>query len=64
MYSGGFYPYPSLEEYWTWWSRHILVNYYMDAPKLIYDQLLKLAEDKDHFVLTTNVDHCFPKAGG
>lgn len=63
MYSGGFYPFQTLEEYWAWWSRHIYVNRYLDAPKPVYDQLLKLVKDKDYFVLTTNVDHCFQKAG-
>lgn len=63
MYSGGFYPFQTLEEYWAWWSRHIYVNRYMDAPKPVYSQLLELVKDKDYFVLTTNVDHCFQKAG-
>lgn len=63
IYSGGFYPFPTLEEYWAWWSRHILVNRYEDAPKPVYQDLLALVGDKDYFVLTTNVDHCFQKAG-
>ena len=63
IYSGGFYPFQSLAEYWAWWSRHIWVNRYMDAPKPVYDDLLALVQDKDYFVLTTNVDHCFQKAG-
>ena len=63
MYSGGFYPYSSLEEHWAYWSRYIYINRYMDAPKPVYDNLLKLVQDKDYFVLTTNVDHCFQKAG-
>lgn len=62
MYSGGFYPYPTLEEYWAYWSRYILINRYMDPPKPVYSTLLKLVNDKDYFVLTTNVDHCFQKA--
>lgn len=63
MYSGGFYPYDTLEEYWAWWSRHIYVNRYMSAPKPVYDKLYELVKDKDYFVITTNVDHCFQKAG-
>ena len=63
MYSGGFYPFASLEEYWAWWSRHIMVNRYERAPKPVYDDLLKLVEGKDYFVLTTNVDHQFQLAG-
>ena len=63
MYSGGFYPFPTQEEFWAYWSRYIYINRYMDAPKPVYDDLLKLVADKDYFVITTNVDHCFQKAG-
>lgn len=63
MYSRGFYPFATPEEHWAYWSRYIYVNRYMDAPKPIYDDLLKLVADKDYFVITTNVDHCFQKAG-
>ena len=63
MYSGGFYPFAAPEEYWAYWSRYILINRYMDTPKPVYDDLLKLVDGKDYFVLTTNVDHCFQKAG-
>ena len=62
MYSGGFYPYRSLEEHWAYWSRYIWINRYQDAPKPVYDDLLKLVQGKDYFVITTNVDHCFQKA--
>ena len=62
MYSGGFYPFPTMEEFWAYWSRYIYINRYMDAPKPVYDDLLKLVQDKDYFVITTNVDHCFQKA--
>lgn len=63
MYSGGFYPYPTAEERWAFWSRNIYVNRYLDPPKPVYGDLLQLVKDKDYFVLTTNVDHCFQKAG-
>ena len=63
MYSGGFYPFETLEEYWAWWSRHIMVNRYEKAPKPVYDDLLSLVRKKDYFVLTTNVDHQFQMAG-
>ena len=63
MYSGGFYPYVSLEEYWAFWSRYILINRYTDAPKPVYENLLATVRAKDYFVLTTNVDHCFQRAG-
>ena len=63
MYSGGFYPFATPEEHWAYWSRYICINRYQDAPKPVYDDLLKLVQDKDYFVITTNVDHCFQKAG-
>lgn len=63
MYSGGFYPYGSLEEQWAFWSRYIFINRYMDPPKPVYGDLLSLVKDKDYFVITTNVDHCFQRAG-
>ena len=63
MYSGGFYPFDTLEEYWAYWSRYIFINRYQDAPEPVYEGLLKLVQGKDYFVITTNVDHCFQKAG-
>lgn len=63
MYSGGFYPFASPEEQWAWWSRQIMVNRYVRAPKPVYDRLLELVREQDYFVLTTNVDHQFQLAG-
>ena len=63
MYTGGFYPFESQETYWAYWSRYVWVNRYMDAPKPVYQNLLKLVAEKDYFVITTNVDHCFQKTG-
>lgn len=63
MYSGGFYPYKTLEEFWAWWSRHIYYNRYVEPPKPVYNNLYELVKNKDYFVITTNVDHCFQKAG-
>ena len=63
IYSGGFYPFDTLEEYWAWWSRHIFYNRYVDAPLPVYQVLLALVKDKDYFVLTTNVDHQFQRSG-
>ena len=63
MYSGGFYPYSTPEEHWAYWSRYIWINRYTPAPKPVYNELLALVKDKDYFVLTTNVDHQFQKAG-
>ena len=63
MYTGGFYPFRTLEEKWAYWSRYILINRYENPPKPVYQRLLNLVKDKDYFVITTNVDHCFQKAG-
>ena len=63
MYSGGFYSFPSQEEFWAYWSRYIFINRYRNAPKSVHEVLLELMRDKDYFVITTNVDHCFRKAG-
>lgn len=63
MYYGGFYPYATPEEKWAFWSRYVYINRYTDAPKPVYEQLLSIVKDKEYFVLTTNVDHCFQKAG-
>lgn len=63
MYSGGFYPYKTPEEFWAYWSRYIFINRYSNPPKPVYEQLLELVKSKDYFVVTTNVDHCFQKAG-
>ena len=48
MYSGGFYPFATPEVHWAYWSRYIYVNRYMDAPKPIYDDLLKRVAEKDY----------------
>ena len=63
MYSGGFFPFPDEETRWAWWARHIYFNRYIDAPKPVYQDLLSLVRDRDYFVITTNVDHQFQRAG-
>ena len=63
MYTGGFYPFSTLEEYWAYWSRYIRINRYQEAPGQVYADLLALVEGRNYFVLTTNVDHCFQRAG-
>ena len=63
MYSGGFYPFPDVQTRWAWWARHIYYNRYIDPPMDVYRTLLRLLEGKDYFVITTNVDHQFQRAG-
>ena len=63
MYSGGFYPYETPEEYWAFWSRNIFYNRYDQPPSAVHKKLLEVVHDKDYFVLTTNVDHLFQNNG-
>ena len=63
MYTGGFYPYETPEEHWAYWSRYISINRYQSPPKSVYNDLYDIVKDKDYFVITTNVDHCFQKTG-
>ncbi len=63
MYAGGFYPFETLEENWAYWSRFVFVNRYSDVDNGTYNRLFELVRRKDYFVLTTNVDHQFQKAG-
>ena len=63
MYSGGFYPFPDAETRWAWWARHIYFNRYIDAPRPVYSRLFEILKDKDYFIITTNVDHQFQRAG-
>lgn len=61
-YSGGFHPYETLEEFWAFWSRNIMLNRYSGATDL-YKQLHDLLAGRNFFVITTNVDHQFQLAG-
>ena len=54
MYTGGFYPFPTEEEFWAYWSRHIYYNRYDQPAGRPYLAVLKLVRDKNYFVLTTN----------
>lgn len=63
MYSAGFYPFPSEEARWGYWSKHSYINRIEPEGLPLYRQLLKIIESKDYFVLTTNVDYQFQKSG-
>lgn len=63
MYSGGFYPYKTPEEKWAFWSRYIFINRFLPPPLPVYENLLELIKNKNYFVITTNVDHCFQRVG-
>lgn len=63
MYSAGFYPYPTEEAKWGYWSKHVLLAC-ANLPALpLYREIYELVKDKNYFVLTTNVDEQFRKAG-
>ena len=64
MYTAGFFPFPASEEKWAFWSRMVLCNRYDPIPKpAVFADLLALLRGKDHFVITTNVDHTFQRSG-
>lgn len=63
MYSSGFYPFESEEKKWAYWARHIYTNNTGMTKMPLYEKLLKLLDGKDYFVITTNVDEQFFKAG-
>lgn len=63
MYSAGFYPFKTPEEKWAYWSRHIYVNRYDMEAGRAYKDLFQLVNDRNYFVITTNVDHQFQLAG-
>ncbi|MGN0169476.1 MAG: Sir2 silent information regulator family NAD-dependent deacetylase [Lachnospiraceae bacterium] len=63
MYTAGFFPFPSQEAKWGYWSKHSMVNRFLPPALPLYKQLYELVKSKDYFVLTTNVDHQFFKAG-
>ncbi len=63
MYAAGFYPFPSEEARWGYWSKHALLNGFEPTALPLYKELYDIIKDKEYFVLTTNVDHQFYKAG-
>lgn len=63
MYTAGFYPFPTQEAKWGYWSMHSMINRFLPPAMPLYRQLYEMVKEKDYFVLTTNVDHQFQKAG-
>ena len=63
MYAAGFYPFPTQEEKWGYWSKHSIINHFLPPALPLYNQLYEIVKEKDYFVLTTNVDHQFQKSG-
>ena len=63
MYTSSFYDFETEEEKWAYWARHIYTNNTGMGPTKLYQDILKLVKDKKYFVITTNVDDQFYKAG-
>ncbi|MCI8508515.1 MAG: Sir2 silent information regulator family NAD-dependent deacetylase [Lachnospiraceae bacterium] len=63
MYAAGFYPFPTEEAKWGYWSKHSMINRFLPPALPLYQMLYQMVQGKEHFVLTTNVDHQFQKAG-
>lgn len=63
MYSAAFYPHQTLEEFWGYMSCHIYYNRYKQEINDVYKNLLSIVQDKNYFVITTNVDHLFQTTG-
>lgn len=63
MYSSAFYAFRTQEERWAYWAKHISLNRYETGPAKLYKDLYRLVENKKYFVITTNVESQFEKAG-
>ncbi len=63
MYSAGFYPFPDQESKWGLWSHlALLAGADLDVTRL-HKTLLNALKGKKLFLLSTNADHQFEKAG-
>ena len=63
MYSAGFHSFNTKEEMWGYWSKFVYLNRYATDALPFYKKLFDLIKNKNYFVITTNVDHQFQKAG-
>lgn len=63
LYSSSFYDFPTEEERWARWARHIDYARFRPGAFPLYGELLHLVKDRNYFVITTNVDAQFRKAG-
>lgn len=63
LYTSSFYPFKTEEERWAYWAKHISLNRYEIGATQLYKDLLKLVQHKEYFVITTNVESQFQKAG-
>ena len=63
LYTSSFYPFRTQEEKWAYWAKHISLNLFETPVKDLYLILMALISSKDYFVITTNVEGQFRKAG-
>ena len=63
MYSAGFYPFPDEESRWGYWCRHALLGGADLDVTPLHKTLLYALTGKKIFLLSTNVDNQFSKAG-
>ena len=62
MYSAGFYNYPTLEDFWGYFSLLVYVNRYDIPADETHLNLLEIVKNKNYFIITTNVDGRFDEA--
>lgn len=63
LYSSSFYEFPTEEERWARWARHIDYIRFRPGAMPLYMELYDLVKNRNYFVITTNVDAQFRKAG-
>lgn len=63
MYTSGFYDFKTQEEKWAYWAKHMYINDIGMKATDLYKEILELVKNKKYFVITTNVDDQFYKAG-
>lgn len=63
MYSASFYPFPDEESKWAYWAEHVWINRHNTPALDLYNQIYDYLHSRDYFILTTNVDAQFAKAG-
>ena len=63
LYAASFYPFQTEEELWACWAKHIWFARYRPEALPLYRLLWDVVKQKDYFVITTNVDAQFEKAG-
>lgn len=63
LYTSSFYPFRTEEENWAYWAKHISINRFEIGATRLYEDLFQLVKEKEYFVISTNVESQFVKAG-